>query len=61
VVLDRGGDWLFALKANRPAMLREVEAFFADPPTPLEAFETNDADERPGIWLEDRFQGGLLR
>jgi DDE_Tnp_1-associated/Transposase DDE domain len=35
VVLDRGGDYLFALKANRPAMLREVEAFFADPPEPL--------------------------
>ena len=25
-------------------MLREVEAFFADPPEPLEAFETTDAD-----------------
>ena len=44
VILDRGGDYLFALKANRPAMLREVEAFFADPPEPLEAFETTDAD-----------------
>ena len=44
VILDRGGDYLFALKANRPAMLREVEAFFADPPGPLDAFETTDAD-----------------
>jgi predicted transposase YbfD/YdcC len=44
VILDQGGDWLFALKANRPAMLSEVEAFFADPPEPLEAFETTDAD-----------------
>lgn len=44
VILDRGGDYLLALKANRPAMLREVEAFFADPPQPLEAFETTDAD-----------------
>ena len=44
VVLARGGDYLFALKANRPAMLREVEAFFADPPAPLAAFETTDAD-----------------
>ena len=43
VVLDRGGDYLLALKANRPAMLREVEAFFADPPEPLAAFETTDA------------------
>ena len=44
VILDRGGDYLLALKANRPAMLREVEAFFADPPEPLAAFETTDAD-----------------
>jgi predicted transposase YbfD/YdcC len=44
VILDRGADWLFALKANRPAMLREVEAFFADPPVPLDAVETTDAD-----------------
>ena len=44
VILDRGGDYLLALKANRPAMLREVEAFFADPPEPLDVFETTDAD-----------------
>jgi predicted transposase YbfD/YdcC len=44
LVLERGGDYLFALKANRPAMLREVEAFFADPPAPLAVFETTDAD-----------------
>jgi predicted transposase YbfD/YdcC len=44
VILDRGGDYLLALKANRPAVLREVEAFFADPPEPLEVFETTDAD-----------------
>lgn len=44
LVLDRGGDYLFALKANRPAMLSEVAAFFADPSEPLEVFETTDAD-----------------
>lgn len=44
VILERGGDYLLALKANRPAMLREVETFFADPPEPLDAFETTDAD-----------------
>jgi predicted transposase YbfD/YdcC len=44
VILDRGGDYLLALKANRPAMFREVAAYFADPPEPLEAFETTDAD-----------------
>jgi predicted transposase YbfD/YdcC len=44
LVLDRGGNYLFALKANRPAMQREVAAFFADPPGGLETFETTDAD-----------------
>jgi predicted transposase YbfD/YdcC len=44
LVLAKGGDYLFALKANRPAMLREVAAFFADPPAPLEAHEAADAD-----------------
>jgi predicted transposase YbfD/YdcC len=44
VILERGGDYLLALKANRPAMLRAVEAFFADPPEPLATFETTDAD-----------------
>jgi predicted transposase YbfD/YdcC len=44
LVLDRRGDYLFALKANRPAMLGAVEAFFADPPEALEVFETTDAD-----------------
>lgn len=43
-MLDRGGDYLFALKANRPAMLEAVAAIFADPPEPLASFETTDAD-----------------
>ena len=42
-VLDKGGHYLFALKANRPAMLADVEAFFADPPAPLPVFEATDA------------------
>ena len=33
-VPEKGGDRLFALKANRPAMLAGVTAFFADPPAP---------------------------
>lgn len=44
LILDRGGNYLFALKANRPAMLEAVAAFFADPPAPLQAFATTDAD-----------------
>jgi predicted transposase YbfD/YdcC len=44
LVLDRGGDYLFALKANRPAMLQAVAAYFADPPEALTVFETTDAD-----------------
>lgn len=44
LVLERGGDYLFALKANRPAMLEAVAAVFADPPEALAVFETTDAD-----------------
>src|SRR5690606_37699641 len=44
LVLERGGDYLFALKANRPAMLKAVAAFFADPPQPPASFETTDGD-----------------
>jgi predicted transposase YbfD/YdcC len=31
LIEERGGKWLFALKANRPAQLAEVETWFADP------------------------------
>lgn len=42
---ERGGDYLLALKGNRPAMLAEVTAFFADPPPgALARHETTDAD-----------------
>ena len=44
LVLAQGGDYLFALKDNRPAVLAEVAAFFADPPEALPVFETADAD-----------------
>lgn len=44
LVLARGGDYLFALKADRPALLREVEAYFADPPEALATHTTTDAD-----------------
>jgi predicted transposase YbfD/YdcC len=31
LVRERGDDWLFALKANRPVQYAEAQAFFADP------------------------------
>ena len=43
-VLEGGGDYLFALKRNRPAMAREVAAWFDDPPDDLAIHETTDAD-----------------
>jgi predicted transposase YbfD/YdcC len=44
LVRARGGDYLFALKANRPAMLAEVEAFFADPAACVHRCKTTAAD-----------------
>lgn len=45
LVAERGGKWLFALKANRPAMQAEVADFFADPKAmDFEAHTTTDAD-----------------
>src|SRR5690242_12584206 len=44
-ILRRGGDYLLALKENRPATFQDVEAFFADPPPgSLDTFETTDGD-----------------
>lgn len=34
-IVARGGDYLLALKANRPALHQDVVAFFADPPSDL--------------------------
>jgi predicted transposase YbfD/YdcC len=44
LVQERGGAWLFALKANRPLVLAEVERFFADPANPVERHMTTDAE-----------------
>ena len=45
-IVRRGGDYLLALKANRPATLADVERFFADPPPDMIEPEhtTTDAD-----------------
>ena len=44
LVAERGGEWLFALKGNRAAMLAEVKACFADPQAGVETHSTTDAD-----------------
>src|SRR3954451_15204389 len=44
-ILRRDGDYLLALKENRPATFADVAAFFADPPPgSLDTFETTDGD-----------------
>ena len=44
-ILRRGGDYLLALEANRPATLKDVAAFFADPPPgAVDTFEATDGD-----------------
>src|SRR5215208_59560 len=44
-ILTRGGNYLLALKANRPATFKDVEAFFADPPpNGIETCTTTDGD-----------------
>jgi len=39
-----GGDYLLSLKENWPATFRDVEAFFADPPGPLDRVDTTDGE-----------------
>jgi predicted transposase YbfD/YdcC len=45
-IVSRGGDYLLALKANRPLLHTEVERFFAEPPTDMlePLYEATDAD-----------------
>jgi predicted transposase YbfD/YdcC len=45
-IVKRGGDYLLALKANRPATHADAVRFFADPPQDMleEPFETTDND-----------------
>ncbi len=45
LIQERGGDWLFPLKDNRPTLRAEVERYFTDPATVLgDAHVTTDAD-----------------
>ena len=44
-IVRRGGDYLLALKENRPALYADVETFFADPAAEnCQAFDGADAD-----------------
>lgn len=45
-ITEAGGDYLLALKANRPALLADVERFFDDPANlaDCQSFETLDGD-----------------
>ena len=44
LIHDRGGDWLFSLKANRPAMFAEVVSYFEHPPEALAECTTVDGE-----------------
>jgi predicted transposase YbfD/YdcC len=46
LILDKGGDYLLALKENRPATYADVELFFAVPPSgACDMVETTDGDQ----------------
>ena len=44
LVRERGGHYLFALKANRPRTFADVGEFFADPPAGLSCHTTTDGE-----------------
>jgi predicted transposase YbfD/YdcC len=44
LILERGGDYLFALKDNHPLLRREVAEYLADPETKMAAYQTVDTD-----------------
>jgi predicted transposase YbfD/YdcC len=71
LINDRGGEWLFTLKANRPVQHRDVATWFADPHArPEPEYTTTDADHgrvevrrhvvshSPGWMLPDRHYPG---
>jgi predicted transposase YbfD/YdcC len=44
-ILDRGADYLLAVKDNQPALHDDIKRYFDDaPPDELESFQTTDAD-----------------
>jgi hypothetical protein len=51
-IVGRGGDYLLALKANRPLLHRDVVAFFDDPPADMLEPEHNTTDGDHGYWYQ---------
>src|SRR5208282_2910279 len=44
-ILDRGADYLLAVKDNQPALNDDIERYFADAPAEeLQTFQTTEAD-----------------
>jgi hypothetical protein len=44
-ILDRGADYLLAVKDNQPALNDDIKRYFDDaPPEELQTFQTTDAD-----------------
>ncbi|HEX7566169.1 MAG TPA: ISAs1 family transposase [Bradyrhizobium sp.] len=44
LIRARGGDWLFPVKENRPALHADIVAFFAAPPEPPPVYVTVDGE-----------------
>src|SRR6202021_3140298 len=55
-IVGRGGDYLLALKANRPVLHRDVVAFFDDPPADMLEPKKPPTDGDHGR-LDERRQG----
>ena len=53
LIRERGGDWRFALKANRPAQHAETQALFADPANRTDGVHTT-TDGHNGGRIETR-------
>jgi predicted transposase YbfD/YdcC len=52
-IVEAGGAYLFAVKANQPGLLEDVALLFRDPP-PGEAFATTATSDKHGGRLEQR-------
>lgn len=60
LVRERGGEWLFALKANRPLQYAEAQALFADPANPTSGEHTTTDGHNGGRIEVRRRRAGAL-